>query len=297
MTTTSQLTAGVGFHTDAFNSTHKSFEQCLEWAQENEVHYIESGVIEGACWIHGLGYFPHISLLEDPVLLRQKMETYGVQFSQIDAAYPLSGKDGGSIGVPYVLKSIAWAALAGSPRVATTDGLYKPEGLSDDEALDLMKRSYEQIITVAEAHKIVINIEVHGYFTTNPAHLEKMLNFCGDTEYLRLNLDTGNSFIAGQDPVTFTEKFLHSVNHCHIKDVDHSLAGAVRGGQTGIAISHCAAGDGVNAENIKQCVKMLYERGFDGVFSLECEGQGGPMLADSLAWLRATLSEVGYQIK
>jgi len=93
---------GIGFHTDAFNSSHKSFEQALAWAQENDVHYIEPGVIEGACWIHGLGYFPHVSLLEDPALLRKKMATYGVEFSQIDAAYPLSGRDGLTVGVPYV---------------------------------------------------------------------------------------------------------------------------------------------------------------------------------------------------
>jgi len=289
-------TVGIGFHTDAFNSSHKSFEQCLQWAQENDVHYIEPGVIEGACWIHGLGYFPHISLLEDPVLMRKKMEGYGVQFSQIDAAYPLSGKDGASIGVPYVLKSIAWAALAGSPRVATTDGLYKPEGLEDNEALDLMKRSYEQIITVAEAHKITVNIEVHGYFTTNPELLDKMLNFCGDTPWLRLNLDTGNSFIAGQDPVAFTKRFVDKVDHCHIKDVDQTLADAARGGQTGIAISHCAAGTGVNADNIMECLKILKSNNYQGVFSLECEGQGGPMLAESLAWLRRSLKSTGFNV-
>ena len=70
---------GIGFHTDAFNSSHKSFEQALAWAQENGVRYIEPGVIEGACWIHGLGYFPHISLIEDPALLRRKMERYDVR--------------------------------------------------------------------------------------------------------------------------------------------------------------------------------------------------------------------------
>ena len=37
---------GVGFHTDAFNSTHKSFEQALQWAKDHDVHYIEPGVIE-----------------------------------------------------------------------------------------------------------------------------------------------------------------------------------------------------------------------------------------------------------
>lgn len=285
---------GIGFHTDAFNSSHKSFEQALAWAQEHGVRYIEPGVIEGACWIHGLGYFPHISLLEDPVLLRRKMERYDVRFSQIDAAYPLSGKDGMSVGVPYVQKAIAWAALAGSPCVATTDGLHKPEGLDDREALDLMRRSYQEIVRVAEAHEIVVTIEVHGYFTTRPDWLEEMLDYCGDSPYLKLNLDTGNSFIAGNDPVAFTERFLDRIHHVHIKDVSESLAAAVRGGATGIAISHVAAGDGVNADNIRRILRLLHGAGYDGVLSLECEGQGGPMLADSLNWLRAELAEVGY---
>ncbi len=119
------------------------------------------------------------------------MERYGVRFSQLDAAYPLSGKDGPLYGVPYVLKSIPWAKHAGCERIATTDGLHKPEGLSDDEAMELMKRSYGQILEVAEAYEITINIEVHGYFTTNPDMMERMLHFC-DSPYLGMNLDTGN---------------------------------------------------------------------------------------------------------
>ena len=105
----------IGFHTDAFNSSYWSFEKCLQWAQKNKVHYIECGLIDGVSWIHGLGYQPHVALYEDPALLRRKMEKYGVRFSQVDAAYPLSGKDGPLRGVPYVMKSIAWAEQAGSP--------------------------------------------------------------------------------------------------------------------------------------------------------------------------------------
>ena len=84
----------IGFHTDAFNSAYFSFEKCLQWAQTNGVHHIECGMIDGVSWIHGLGYQPHVALYEDPILLRRKMTSYGVQFSQVDAAYPLSGKDG-----------------------------------------------------------------------------------------------------------------------------------------------------------------------------------------------------------
>jgi len=281
----------IGFHTDAFNSSYWDFDKCLAWAQANDVHFIECGLIDGVSWIHGLGYQPHIALYQDPLVLRRKMEKFGVRFSQLDAAYPLSGKDGPIYGVPYVLKSIPWAAHAGCSCIATTDGLHKPEGLNDAEAMDAMKRSYAQIIEVAEVYQITINIEVHGYFTTNPDMVERMLHFC-DSPYLRLNLDTGNTFIAGQDPVAFCRRLQNYVTHVHVKDVSASLAAAVRGEQTGIAVSQSAIGDGVNGDNIRSVLTLLRDRGFTGVLSMECEGQGGPMIERSLSWLRNTMREL-----
>jgi len=133
---------------------------------------------------------------------------------------------------------------------------------------------------------------VHGYFTTNPERVEQMLAFV-DSPYLRMNFDTGNSFIAGRDPVAFCERFIDKIAHVHVKDVSETMAEAMRGKDTGIAISHCAIGDGVNAANIKTCLTMLHEHGFDGVLSMECEGQGGPLIERSLTWLRSTLAELG----
>ena len=108
-----------------------------------------------------------------------------------------------------------------------------------------------------------------------------------------MNMDTGNTFIAGRDPVAFLKRFLPKVSHVHIKDVSESLAQAVRGGQTGIAVSHCALGDGVNAANIRQCLTLLCDAGYAGILSIECEGQSGPMIERSLAWLRQTLKDLG----
>ncbi len=290
------ITMKISFHTDAFNSSYWNFEKCLQWAQKNDVHHIECGVIDGVSWIHGLGYQPHVALYEDPLLLRRKMEKYCVRFSQVDAAFPLSGKDGPLYGVPYVLKTIPWAKHAGCERITTTDGLHKPEGLSDTDAMESMKRSYGQIIEVAEAYGMIISIEVHGYFTTKPEMMETMLAFC-DSPYLRMNMDTGNTYIAGQDPVAFCERFKNKVTHVHVKDVSQSLAAAVRGEQTGIAVSHCAIGDGVNAENIKKVLTILRDNGYDGVLSMECEGAGGPMIEKSLAWLRGTLRQLNIGVE
>ncbi len=278
----------IGFHTDAFNSSYWSFEQCLEWARKNGLSHIECGAIDGVSWIHGLGYQPHVALWEDPLLLRRKMDALGIAFSQIDAAFPLSKPEGASLGVEYILHTLRWAKLAGIPCVDTTDDRFAPSGMTEREALEHMRRIYRQVVPVAEAYGIVINIEPHGHFTTRPDFMEEMLGFV-DSPYLRMNMDTGNTFIAGQDPVAFCRRFKDKVSHVHIKDVSESLAAAARGELTGIAVSHCAIGEGVNAENIRQCIAILREAGFDGVFSIECEGAGGPMIERSLAWVRAQL--------
>ena len=62
------------------------------------------------------------------------------------------------------------------------------------------------------------------------------------------------------------------------------------------AVSQCALGDGVNADNIRRCLEILRDHGYDGVLSMECEGQGGPMIEQSLAWLRQTLQELDIPV-
>lgn len=285
----------IGFHTDAFNSSYWNFEQCLEWAQNNDVHYIECGTIDGVSWLHGLGYQPHVSLTEDPLALREKMESYDVQFSQLDAAFPVSLPEGASLGLTYILNTIRWAKLVGCKHIDTTDHMYKPERLSDDEALEMMKGIYEKVVDAAERYDMIINIEPHGYYTTKPEFMEKMLNFV-DSPHLKMNFDTGNTFIAGQDPVAFLDKFQDDVSHVHIKDVSESLAASLKGELTGIAVSNAAIGEGVNVENIKKCFDILVDIKYDGVVSVECEGKGGPMIEKSLAFVRELVEDANQRI-
>jgi len=102
---------------------------------------------------------------------------------------------------------------------------------------------------------------------------------------------------SGVTSVAFCKRFLDRISHVHVKDVSESLAAAVRGNQTGIAVSQCAIGSGVNAGNIRRCLEMLRDNGFDGVLSMECEGQGGPMIEQSLKWLRQTLAELKISVE
>jgi sugar phosphate isomerase/epimerase len=148
---------------------------------------------------------------------------------------------------------------------------------------------------VAERYQMIIDIEPHGFYTTKPEFMEKMLAFV-DSPYLRMNMDTGNTFIAGQDPVAFLNKFKNKVSHVHVKDVSDTLAASLRGELTGIAVSQCAIGDGVNVENIKKCFDILVDINYNGVISLECEGQGGPMIEKSLAFVRGLVADANKRM-
>jgi inosose dehydratase len=145
-------------------------------------------------------------------------------------------------------------------------------------------------------YNMIINIEPHGYYTTKPDFMAQMLNFF-DTPLLRMNMDTGNTFIAGQDPVAFLTRFKDRVSHVHVKDVSQTLAASLRGELTGIAVSQTAIGDGVNVDNIKKCFDILVDIGYDGIVSIECEGQGGPMIEKSLAWVRDLVADANQRIQ
>jgi sugar phosphate isomerase/epimerase len=280
----------IGYHTDAFNTSNWNFEQCLQWAQQHGVNFIECAAIDGVYMLHSLGYWPHIALHEDPVLLRRKMDRYGVQLSEIDAAFPLSIPEGLTLGVEYALHTIRWAKMAGCPRIDTTDDKHKPAGVTDKEILAHLRQIYGLILPVAEAHGIIVNVEPHGYSTTKPELMAEILGLY-DSPYFGMNMDTGNTFIAGRDPVAYLEQFISRVNHIHIKDVSPELAAAMKGQLTGIALSNTAIGEGVNADNIRKCVEMLVRSGFQGTMSLECDAQGGPLLERSLNWTRKVLAQ------
>ena len=278
----------LGMHVDNWRHLDVTYEVPCQFAKDNNMKYVEFGTVDGDYFVQALGYNPHIPLHSDPLKLKQYLDSMGLKVSQLDAAYPMSIPEGQYRGIGYTIRAIQFAKALGCPCVDTTDGGRKPEGYTDDEVMVLMKQYYRVVLEWAESHDIIINVEPHGPYTTNPDTMEQILSFF-DSPYLRMNLDTGNTFIAGQDPVEFLRRFRDKVSHCHIKDVSEELAKAVRGGLTGIPTSVVSIGEGVNAENIAGCIELLKETNWDGVLSIESEAAPGK-IEQSLEWLRKEIA-------
>jgi sugar phosphate isomerase/epimerase len=278
----------LGMHVDNWRHFDVPYQVPCQFAQDHNMEYMEFGTIDGDYFIEALGYNPHIPLHSDPMKLKAYLDARGLKTSQLDAAYPMSSPEGQHRGIGYTTRAIQFAKALDCPCVVTTDGGRKPEGYTDEEVMVLIKQYYRVVLEWAERYEIIINVEPHGPYTTNPDTMEQILGLF-DSPYLRMNFDTGNVFIAGQDPVAFLRRFRHKVSHCHIKDVSKELAEAIRGGQTGIASSVVAIGEGVNAENIAGCIEVLKEINWDGVMSIECEAAPGKV-EQSLEWLRGQIS-------
>jgi sugar phosphate isomerase/epimerase len=277
----------LGMHTDNWRILSGNFQMAVESAVKYGLSHIEFGVIHGQYFVHGLGYDPAVSLQSNPRALKRHLDENGLRVSQIDAAFPMMGPEGSSLGVQYVQQAIRFAAEIGCPIVDTTDGAQKTAGFTDEEVFKLTCQNYRQCLAWAEDYGVTINVETHGPYTNDGDFLERLFEHF-ESEHLRFNFDTGNTFIAGNDPVEYLKRFRKYLSHAHIKDVSQELADAVRGEETGIACSLVPVGGGVNADNIKGCVNYLKESEWSGVVSIECYGTD-ENIRDSVQFLRGLI--------
>lgn len=277
----------LGLHTDNWRPLSASFETAIEKIAATGLKHVEFAVIHGQNFIQALGYDPGVSLQSNPRALRRYLESKGLRVSQIDGSYPMMGPNGSAYGVQYVQQSIRFAAELGCPMVDTVDGAFETPGMTRKEVFRVTCDNYRQCLSWAEDYKVIINVEPHGPYTNDIEFMQKLFAHF-ESEYLQMNFDTGNTFIAGHDPLDYLKALRKYCTHCHIKDVSAELAAAVRGEETGIGSSIVPVGGGVNAENIRRCLAYLNETGWDGAVSIECHGSDENTAA-SVRWMQETL--------
>ncbi|MGO9113825.1 MAG: sugar phosphate isomerase/epimerase family protein [Thermoguttaceae bacterium] len=261
----------IGIHTDNWRPLSQSFEAACTKIAALGVRHVEFAVIHGQNFLQALGYDPGVSLQANPRALRKYLEKLGLEVTQIDGSYPMMGPNGSAFGVQYVQQTIRFAAELGCPMVDTVDGAFETPGLSFEEVFRITCDNYRQCLSWAEDYNVIINVETHGPYTSNLEFMTRLFEYF-DSSYLLFNFDTGNTFIAGEDPLDFCMALRKYLTHCHIKDVSAELAAAARGEETGIGSSEVPVGGGANAENIKAVIHYLKETNWDGAASIECYG-------------------------
>lgn len=277
----------LGIHTDNWRPLSVGFEAACEKIAATGLKHLEFCAIHGQNFIAALGYDPGVSLQSNPRAIRKFLDKLGLKVSQIDGSYPMMGPNGSAYGVQYVQQSIRFAADLDCPMVDTVDGAFETPGMDRKEVFRITCDNYRQCLSWAEDYGVIINVEPHGPYTNDPDFMTRLFKHF-DSEWLRCNFDTGNSFIAGHDPLEYLKTLRPYVSHCHIKDVSPELAAAVRGEETGIGCSIVPVGGGVNAENIRRCLAYLQETGWSGAISIECHGSDDNTAA-SVKWLKEAI--------
>ncbi len=253
---------GIGVNMEYVRHDDKSFEWGVEKAAQLGYEYVEPMVHWGRELLSEAGYFHSVSLLDDPYRVKRACEKAGIKLSGLSTHTPLCKPE---ISTEWLKQAIRFAAECGAPVVNTDEGP-KPKWTTEDQDHTLMTYVLTEAAAVAEPRKIAIGIEPHQQYSKSPQGLKKILDLV-KSPAIGINFDTGNSYLAGQDPYVWLESVLPNLVHLHAKDISVTQSSAERGKVTGTPVG-CACGKGVI--DWKKIVKLAQRAPRPIVFSVEC---------------------------
>lgn len=252
----------IGINMEFVRNADKSFEWGVEKAAELGYEYVEPMVHWGRELLSEAGYFHSVSMLDDPYRIRRACEKAGVKLSGLSSHTPLCKPE---ISTEYLKQAIRFAAECGAPVVNTDEGP-KPPWTTEAEDFILMKYVLTEAARVAEPRGILIGIEPHQQYSKSPDGLDRICNLV-NSPVIGINFDTGNSYLAGQDPVKWLKHTTSRLVHLHAKDISVRQSGAERGKVSGTPVG-CACGEGVI--DWQQIIKICKTAPRDIVMSVEC---------------------------
>lgn len=176
-------------------------------------------------------------------------------------------------GTHQIIQAIKLAHFLGVRQVITTEGDPKTDfghHLTDDQRLFSIREKLHEPIRWAEQFGIELLLEPHGILTDTVTGMTRILDALGHEQTVGVNLDTGNSWLGGGDPLEFVKVFGRRIKHVHWKDMPKEME-SQRGKLFGCGMGLIALGDGV--VGIKSVVRELNRIGFDGPTTLEIAGE------------------------
>ena len=220
------------------------------------------------------GFSASFSLDSHPRTILDMTKEFNIRLTSVCAhANLLDPTSPDRYGTHEIIKAIKLAHFLGVKQVITTEGDPKTEAghlLTDDQRLMLIRDKLHEPVRWAEQFGIDLLLEPHGIVTDSIKGMSRILDALGHEKTVGVNLDTGNSWLGGGDPIEFIKVFGPRIKHVHWKDMSADMI-PQRGKLFGCGMGLIALGDGI--VGIEKVVKALKAIGFDGPTTLEIAGE------------------------
>jgi inosose dehydratase len=235
------------------------------------------------------GWAASASLDGNPFDLKRLFDKYGLTISAYCAHANLLDPIAPWVySTPQIIKAVRAAAAIGVRHVITTEGDPKTafgQNLTEAEALFLLRERLYEPLRMAADYGVKILLEPHGLYTDAVSTMEKILDLC-DSPALGVNLDTGNLWLGGGDPVEFVARFRRQIEHVHWKDHPVEMV-AMRGKMHGTGMAAIPLGTG--CVPVAETFRALEAIGYDGYSTLEIAGDDAVL--QSYAFLQSLGAE------
>jgi sugar phosphate isomerase/epimerase len=274
----------IGINMEYIRSADKSFAYGAREAARLGYRYVEPCLSTGYDLLAEGGFYHMISMEEDPREIKELCDSLGMRIEGVSGHATFTKPE---VAVHYLRRAILWASDVGATIVNSDDGI-KAAWIDDDMAFTLMKYTLTKTLKTCERYGVFLALEDHQLYTQNVDSFNKIMQLV-DSDYIKINYDTGNAYLAGNDPVEFLKALgPERVVHVHAKDISIRQGEQERGKVTGTPVG-CACGEGV--VDWPTVIAVLHQAGFDGVLSVEC---GNVAEAErSYAYLSGLLREAG----
>ena len=253
----------IGLNLVFVGHAEKSFREGIELAARFGYKYVEPCVATGYDLLALGGYYHMLSMLDDPLEVKEQLDALELKPSAVSAHCTLMRPE---VAVPYLTQAIRYASDIGAPVVTTDEGI-KPEWMSDEEAFGIMRYTVRQVMKTAARYGVTVGLEPHQQYTVRRDTFLRLLEL-SDSPYWMVNWDTGNYYLGGNDdPYEMLETIADRVCHMHAKDISNHQSDAERGNVTGTPVG-CACGEGII--DWPRVIDIVKRHNRDCVLCVEC---------------------------
>ena len=226
-----------------------SVERQLQRAREMGFRHADiTDTNAGGSMLGSAGFSPTVSLDENPFDVLRLFQKYDMTPVTVCAhAALLEPSNPGKYGTAEIMKAVQFAAAIGIKDVVTTET--EPvsewaENLTYEQRVFIIAEKLYTPLRMAADYGVHILLEPHGPVTDSIKGLQDVFDMLNDPPALGVNLDTGNSWLGGTDPVEMAKVFRDKIHHVHWKDLGEEWV-PKRGTVYGCGFSTIALGDGV----------------------------------------------------